>query len=358
MEKKRIDISVVIPIYNTEKYVVDCIESVLENEQVEIEIICIDDGSTDSSLELVEELAKKHDCIKVASQENKGQSAARNKAIQMASGKYLYFLDSDDKISKETLKSLFRYLEKDNLDVLYFSGTSFYETEELAEKFKNFETAYMRKGIYEGFCSGLEIMAQLREQKDFSVSPCIQIVRREFLLEHGILFYEGIIHEDNLFTFQVMMNAKRAKCINDVYFYRRVRESSVMTKEMSYKNLLGYFLCFKKMIDYVYDTEIKPEDEHAVDITLRTVKFHVRRNYRAISREEREKFYEQLNTGDRLFFKSIVQQEVEAEANFNRKIRELREIEKSFSFRVGKVVTWPLRKLKWAVVGIWRKIHG
>lgn len=357
-----VDISVVIPIYNTEKYIVECVESVLENGQVEVEIICIDDGSTDSSLKLVKELAEKHDCIKVVSQENKGQSAARNKAIQMASGKYLYFLDSDDKIGKEALKSLFGYLEKDNLDVLYFSGASFYETEELAEKFKNFEMAYMRTGTYEGVCSGLELLEQLRDQKDFSVSPCIQIVRREFLMEHGILFCEGIIHEDNLFTFQVMMNAKRAKCINDVYFYRRVRESSVMTKEMSYKNLLGYFVCFKKMIDYVYGREIRPEDERAVDITLRTVKFHVRRNYRAINGEEREKFYEQLNIGDRMFFKSIILQEVELEGRYKRRIgdlnAELEAYRTSFSYRVGKVVTWPIRKVKTAIGIVWRKIHG
>lgn len=353
-----VDISVVIPVFNTEKYIVECVESVLANEQVEYEILCIDDGSTDSSLKLIKDLAADHGCVKFASQENRGQSAARNRGIQMASGKYLYFLDSDDKIGEAALKNLFHYLEKDNLDVLYFSGESFYETEELEEKFDNFETAYLRTGIYEGVCSGLEIMQQLRDQRDYSVSPCIQIVRRDFLLEHEILFCEGIIHEDNFFTFQIMMNAQRAKCINDVYFYRRVRESSIMTKDLTYKNLLGYYVCFLKMMDYMYSCDIKPEDEYAVDNTLRMVKFHVRRNYRAIDKEEREKFYEQLNSGDRLFFKIIILQEVESEVRFNRRIRELELVKTSFSYRAGRVVTWPLRKIKWAVLGIWRMIHG
>ena len=201
-------------------------------------------------------------------------------------------------------------------------------------------------------------MQQLRNQRDYSVSPCIQIVRRDFLLEHEISFCEGIIHEDNFFTFQIMMNAKRAKCINDVYFYRRVRESSIMTKEISYKNLLGYYVCFLKMMDYMSRCDIKPEDERAIDNTLRMVKFHVRRNYRAIDKEEREKFYGQLNSGDRLFFKIVILQEVETEVNFNRRIRELELVKTSFSYRAGRVVTWPLRKMKWAVARVWRMIHG
>ena len=148
------------------------------------------------------------------------------------------------------------------------------------------------------------------------------------------------------------------RSINDVYFYRRVRESSIMTKEISYKNLLGYYVCFLKMMDYMSRCDIKPEDERAIDNTLRMVKFHVRRNYRAIDKEEREKFYGQLNSGDRLFFKIVILQEVETEVNFNRRIRELELVKTSFSYRAGRVVTWPLRKMKWAVARVWRMIHG
>lgn len=348
-----IDVSVVIPVYNTEKYIIECIESVLANKEVKYEIICIDDGSTDSSLELLQDLAEKNDSIKVFKQENKGQSAARNRAIQESSGKYIYFLDSDDKIGKDALKRLFDYLERDNLDVLYFSGSSFYETEELSKKFKNFDMAYQRSGVYEGFSSGLELLQQLWKQKDFSVSPCIQIIRKEFLQKYDISFYEGIIHEDNLFTFQIIINAERAKCVNDIFFYRRVRESSIMTREITYKNLFGYFICFKKMIDYVYGSRIKPEEEYIVDAVLRSVKFHVRRNYNLIDKEEREKFYRQLNIGERIFFKSIILQEIETEIRNKRKIKDLEAIKTSISYRVGKLITWPFRKVKTIIVKIW-----
>jgi len=353
-----IDISVVIPVYNTEKYIVECVESVVANTQAEYEILCINDGSTDSSLELLNKLAEKYDCVKVASQENAGQSAARNKAIEMARGKYLYFLDSDDKIGQDALKNLLGYLEKEQLDVLYFSGSSFCDAKELEGRFKWLETAYLREGTYQGWCSGLELMQQLREQKDYSVSPCTQIVRREFLLEHGISFYEGIIHEDNLFSFQVMMNAERAKCINDIYFYRRIRESSVMTRPKTYENLLGYFLCFLNMVNYVYGRELRAEDEHAVNITLRSVKANVKKSYLSIGKEEREKFYERLNTGDRLFFKSIILQQIEIEVKQTRKIKKLRKIKNSFEYKVGRVVTWPVTKIKKIIGKIRRKLHG
>lgn len=353
-----IDVSVVVPVYNVEKYVTESVESVLANEQVEFEILCINDGSTDSSLKVIKELEAKYDCIKVVSQENRGLSATRNKGIRMASGKYVYFLDSDDKIGKDALKHLFDYLEKDNLDVLYFSGKSFYETEKLAEEHKNYDTIYLRTGNYDGFCGGLELMKRLREQQDYAVSACVQIVRRDFLLEHDIFFYEGIIHEDNLFTFQVLLNAKRAKCVNDVYFYRRVRESSIMTTGVTYKNLLGYFVTFKEMLDYVYHQEITPEEEGTVNTTLRTTRYHVRRCFNLINNSEREKFYEQLNVGDRSFFQNAILPEIDLERKNKGLLEDVHAFETSFSYRTGKIVTWPIRKTKTFAVKIWRKIRG
>lgn len=357
-----VGISVIIPVYNTEKYIVDCLESVLANDYKEFEIICVNDGSEDSSLRLITDLAEKHSCIKVVSQENKGQSAARNKAIQMASGKYLYFLDSDDRISDDALGKLYNYLEKDNLDVLYFSGDSFYDSEELREEFNQFATVYLREGVYEGYSDGLSLLQQLREQKDYSVSPCIQIIRRQFLLDNSILFYEGIIHEDNLFSFKVIFNAKRAKCVNDIYFHRRIRESSVMTTNKSYKNLLGYYICFLKVLEYIYDKELKRENENVISGIIRSLKLNVHRSYFAIDDEQREIFLEKLSVGDRMFFYSVILQEMETEVKLKNEIKktkkQLKELKSSTMLKVGKFITWPARKAKNLVKKVWRKIHG
>lgn len=361
-EKKMTGISVIIPVYNTEKYIVECIESVLANNFKDYEIICVNDGSTDSSLDLIKGLSQKHDCIKVISQANKGQSAARNAAIQAAAGKYLYFLDSDDKISADTLKNLYDYLEKDSLDVLYFSGDSFFDTEELEEQFQQFSTVYLRTGTYEGWSRGLTLLQQLRDQSDYSVSPCIQIVRREFLLENDITFYEGIIHEDNLFSFKVIFHAKRAKCVNDIYFHRRIREASVMTTNKSYKNLLGYYVCFLNVLQYVSEHKFQEEYEPVLNGIIRSLKKNVHSSYYAINAEEREVFYEKLDAGDRMFFKSIILQELETETKLKKELKktkkQLKELKNSTMLKVGKLITWPFRKAKDLIKKIWRKIHG
>ena len=360
-----VGVSVIIPVYNTEKYIVDCIESVLANEFKDFEIVCVDDGSVDSSLSLMQKLEQEHSCIKVVSQENKGQSAARNKALQIATGKYVYFLDSDDKISNNTLGNLYNYLEADNLDVLYFSGDSFYDSPELEEEFDNLAEAYMRSGDYEGWTDGLSLVQQLRDKKDYSVSPCIQIIRRQFLIDNDISFYEGIIHEDNLFSFLVYFHARRAKCVNDIYFHRRVRESSVMTTEKTYKNLLGYYTCFLKEMDYVGSHSFDDEHQNVLNGILRALKMNVRRHYLAIDTDEREKFYESITVGEKMFFNCIILHELETEIKMrkqinkkSKKIKELKKIEASTSYKVGKFITWPMRKCKNILKKIWRKIHG
>ena len=361
-----IGISVIIPVYNTEEYIVECIESVLENNYTDYEIICINDGSTDSSLELINNLAKTYDCIKVVSQENKGLSATRNKAIQLAKGKYIYFLDSDDKISSDALENFWKYLENDNLDVLYFSGDSFFEKQELEEQFEWFITAYLRKGKYEQYSSGLALLKDLREQGDYSVSACTQIVRREFLIQNDIKFYEGIIHEDNLFTFQVLYNAKRARCVNDIYFYRRVREDSIMTTQKTYKNLLGYYTCFINVLNCIRGEKIDKEYENAISGVLRSLKYNIQKSYFTIEKEQREFFYDLLNADDRIFFKSVILQEMEREVKLKREIKRVRKqlyrLEESTMLKVGKFITWPGRKVKSSILAIkhcgWRYIFS
>lgn len=357
-----VQISVIIPVYNTQKYIAECIQSVLSNDYKDVEIICVDDGSTDSSLEQIQKLAKENSCIKVLSQENKGQSAARNLALQAAQGEYVYFLDSDDKISSNALGSLYACLQENDLDVLYFSGDSFYDTEQLAEQFSEFQNSYLRTGVYEGSGTGLEILQQLRDNGDYSVSPCIQIIRRGLLVENNISFYEGIIHEDNMFSLKVMINAKRAKCVNDIYFHRRIREDSVMTSQKTHKNLLGYYTCFLEMLDYLDERQFGPEYEDLFNRIFRALKLNVERHFLAIDQDEREIFFSEIGLRERMIFKSTILQQMQSEIKLKKQLskkqKELKRIKLSSAYKVGKFVTAPIRKAKKIVKNIRRKIHG
>lgn len=110
-------ISVIIPVYNTEKYLAECLDSVLNQTFTDWEAICIDDGSTDNSLEILKEYAKKDKRIKILTQKNQGLSATRNRGIKIATGKYISFIDSDDKIDKNFYSVLFESAEKYNADI-------------------------------------------------------------------------------------------------------------------------------------------------------------------------------------------------------------------------------------------------
>ena len=118
-------ISVIIPIYNTEKYVEECIRSIQRQTLQEIEIICVDDGSTDKSLEVVRSINDNR--ISVYKEKNSGQSVARNRGIDNAKGKYLYFMDSDDVLASDALEKLYIYAETNALDIVYFDAMSFWD---------------------------------------------------------------------------------------------------------------------------------------------------------------------------------------------------------------------------------------
>ena len=119
--------SIVIPVYNTAPYLKECIDSVLNQTQKEIEVIAVDDGSTDNSLEILHELQKKHPQLTVIHQENLGVGGARNTGMALAVGEYIYFLDSDDYIAENALEICYACASENNLDVVLFDSVTFWE---------------------------------------------------------------------------------------------------------------------------------------------------------------------------------------------------------------------------------------
>ena len=113
-------ISIIVPVYNVEKYLKECLDSLINQTLEDIEIICINDGSTDNSLAILEEYQKKDSRIKVFSQRNQGVSAARNLGIEKATGEYLTFLDSDDRLELNTCEILYKETIAKNSDFLFF----------------------------------------------------------------------------------------------------------------------------------------------------------------------------------------------------------------------------------------------
>ncbi len=242
-------VSIIIPIYNTKQYLKDCVESVLQQTLRDIEIICINDGSTDGSEIIVKEIAKQDDRVKVISRENGGLAAARNTGLKYASGEYCYFLDSDDMIEPAAMEQLYRQAKSDDLDILFFGGRCFYQ-----EQTPNVLQAYIKeKSIWErarntDVIRGDELFCDFQLNRIFVSSVSLQLIRRQFLLNDQLKFAEGFIHEDLIFTFEAALKAQRVKCIRDSLFCRRLRAESIVTSKLTHRNFEGRFHNFIQSI--------------------------------------------------------------------------------------------------------------
>lgn len=220
-----IDISVIIPVYNVELYLEECLNSVLNQSFKSYEIICVNDASTDRSLKILEQYSELYEIVIINHSINQGLSAARNTGMQYAKGKYIFFLDSDDMIVPETLEELYMCAEKNSLDEVYFNMQYIYE--------KGLEYQMMKSPKqykeYGGVLSGQEMFCKFSEDKAYKIEAWRQFYRREFLERNNLKFYEGILHEDNLFSFMCAMKSERVMNINKEFYIYRKRNNSIMT---------------------------------------------------------------------------------------------------------------------------------
>ena len=234
------NVSVIVPVYNTEPYLRECLDSICGQTLRNIEIICVNDGSTDGSLSILEEYAARDPRVRVFSQENFGQGHARNVGLDLARGEYVYFMDSDDCLPFSALQKEYASAKAADLDVLLFEGESMYESKELEERFPVYKTLYLRKGDYPGVLSGQQAAVSLKKNRAAFVSPCCFISKREFLSQNELRFPEGYFYEDNVFFFALLKAAERVSVVHEKLFVRRVREGSTMTKPVGFRNFLGY----------------------------------------------------------------------------------------------------------------------
>ncbi len=241
------DVSIVIPCFNTAEYVSKTIASALNQTHHNIEIICIDDGSSDNTLEVLEKEAAKDNRIVVLSQNNTGPSRARNNGIKISTGKFVLFLDSDDLLIPETVSELLEKAMAEELDMLFFDADSFYDNEDLQDSHFAFLNSYHRYGDYGSVYNGASLLATFLMNNEYLTSPCMYLISNELLKNKEILFHEGIIHEDNGFSFACILNAKRTSHLPKSYYRRRVRSGSIMTSKKTFTNAYGLFACAKDM---------------------------------------------------------------------------------------------------------------
>jgi len=216
-------VSVIIPVYNTEKYLKECLDSIVNQSLEDIEIICIDDGSTDNSLEILREYAENDSRFKIFSQENNGQGSARNYGLDVAKGEYIYFMDSDDFIELNTLSDCYNEANKNNLDFLMFQLINYDESKKSLYHDNDYDMPNVGDSVADNVFSYADLNHLIFQ---VAVSPVNKLYSKKFLDDINVRFPEDVIFEDNVFFWNVFLNAKRIKFLKHHYYIRRRHSSS------------------------------------------------------------------------------------------------------------------------------------
>ncbi|GFI16801.1 putative glycosyltransferase EpsJ [Lachnospiraceae bacterium] len=295
---EEIIISVIVPVYNVEKYLDECIQSVLKQTYDKFELICVNDGSTDYSLDILEKYCEQDQRIKVITQKNQGLSVARNTGIEHAKGKYLLFLDGDDLLEDYTLNDLCRIAEEKNVDIINFDASVFFMNLDMYDgKLVNY---YLRNKSY-GLMSGKQLFTEMMQSGDYCDSACLLFLKRKWLEENKLKFYPGILYEDCLFTTQCMLKVEKIVHINNRYYRYRIRENSIMTSELTSKNMYGRLICYHHFCRYLYTEQFTSEQELALTEFTRIIYSAMKVMVDKLSEVEVEKLAKMPITGTMRF---------------------------------------------------------
>lgn len=237
------DVSVIIPVYNVEKYLEECLDSVCNQTLANIEIICVNDGSTDGSVDILNAYAEKDDRIKIISQSNQGLGASRNNGLKASSGKYILFLDSDDYIDLTSLEKLVDNIVSNDSDMVLFKFQNFDDNKNLHKRGIDFKIDDIFGEIdYSDFTFTYRDVK--RHVMNSAYSACLKLYRRELI--ESFEFPVGLSFEDVLVHVEVMLNAEKLSFVPEFLYYYRSNPSSI-------SNTIASGFDIFKVIDLVED---------------------------------------------------------------------------------------------------------
>jgi glycosyltransferase involved in cell wall biosynthesis len=242
-EKQMPKISVIIPVYNVEPYLRKCLDSVIHQTLTDLEIICVNDGSTDGSLAILEEYAPKDSRITIINQENQGIGNARNAGLDKASGKYIYFIDSDDWVEPDTLQKCITIMEEDSeIDLVGFGA--FVEKEKVDdEQVKGAQQYHSLKN------SGL-FATSPENIRQMVTTVWNKIFKTEIIKKYQILFPEGLWYEDNAFYYEYYLHTKKIYILNEYLYHYLQRVGSIMWN--TFQKKLPHFGDRLRIFDHIY----------------------------------------------------------------------------------------------------------
>lgn len=245
--------SIIIPVYNSEKYISKCLESILEQTFDSYEIICVDDGSTDNSLSILNEYSTRNNKIKVFSEVNSKAGTARNLALKYSSGKYIWFIDSDDWIIENSLQTISDNIDKYNSDIVFFEACNVYEN---GVKEQSCGQRINIKGSRSG-CSDKDNLFLIK--KSIPISACLFSIKRDFLDKYNIRFDEYCFFEDNLFMIKCLYYSQLISYEKKILYNRRKHNENITSNWN--KHFLDYLLIIRNIQDFYLGIGVECHDK-------------------------------------------------------------------------------------------------
>ena len=236
-------ISVIVPVYNVEKYLEECLESIKRQTYTDIEVILVNDGSIDRSKEICERYCEKDSRFKLVNQENKGLSGARNRGMLESKGEFISFVDSDDVLKEDMLEQLMKQMTSEDIDIVECWYTNEKQELELSTP-KNVKT------IFQG--DSKEALVSLCKDNIVRLNAVAKLFRRQVIVNFP--FLEGLFYEDVYGGIGILKHIRKMVKINYIGYYYRVRQGSIMNREFNIKNLDLFTICDKLEQLYQGDT--------------------------------------------------------------------------------------------------------
>lgn len=246
-------ISIIVPIYNVEAYLPRCIHSLINQTYDRIEIILVDDGSTDSCGTICDNYEKDYSNIRVLHKKNGGLSDARNAGFAIAKGEFVLFVDSDDYIALDSVEKFVNVIENTHkVDIVIG------RYEKVDEHSDNLNDFYVSSSETKEVLSGKKYLAESLRNKSFIVTAWSKLYSKEFLEKNELLFMKGIVHEDELFTMQCLLKAENVVSTDIVFYRYLIRQGSIMTNSKQLRNAESIKIIVNTL-QKVYDKIPNPE---------------------------------------------------------------------------------------------------
>ncbi|MCL2115026.1 MAG: glycosyltransferase [Methanobrevibacter sp.] len=254
---RKIKVSVIVPVYNSEKYLKKCLDSLINQTLSEIEIICVDDGSTDDSPEILSSYSRKNNRIKIITQKNKDVGAARKTGLKIAKGEYIAFVDDDDWLAKDSFEKLYKNAKSNDSDLVLFKAVFYYPNNEsyIYPKSFNLEQYFNEVNDYDDFVFKAEDIK--KQVMNAFFAPWYKFYKSKFLNKYNFYFKENITYPDVPFHVQVLLRAKRLSfCPENLYFYRRDHQESMLLISKNSPRIFDIFEVIDEVESFLTENDL------------------------------------------------------------------------------------------------------